>query len=341
MDFGAFLANLIPTLGLAALAVLAHLAYKHRWAWWLYKVLLWLYVGLVGVLSVMMGGVWYMAAKKPEILQKSAGASSLTAENLPGLFWGGLCITLFSMLVLLPWTRRWIFRAFPGSPDSPPHEMGAVFFISVLTGFLLFLLFFFDLEAMLPQLQKMNLLEGVVTFLVLQIVIVVAGAGTFVSRSVPEAVVRLGITPVSREVALKMVGLGLLAFIAVFFGGEVLLRPFMDPALQKLEHAMKPPGEFPLSLLSGFAIALGAGIGEELFFRGLLQPVFGLFPTAALFAVIHFHYGLTPLMLMVFLLGCLFGWIRKRYNTTAAIIAHASYDLFALLVTAILGFINQ
>jgi len=83
-------------------------------------------------------------------------------------------------------------------------------------------------------------------------------------------------------------------------------------------------------------VAGGAAIGEEIAFRGALQPVFGLWPTALFFALVHIQYTLTPAALIIFGVALGLGWLRRRYNTTTSIVAHFLYDfsLFALSLYA-------
>jgi membrane protease YdiL (CAAX protease family) len=78
-------------------------------------------------------------------------------------------------------------------------------------------------------------------------------------------------------------------------------------------------------------VGISAGLGEEILFRGLIQPVFGVLATSALFALIHLHYGPTPLLLELFLIGIVLGLVRQRWNTTAAIWVHGGFDFFALI----------
>ena len=82
------------------------------------------------------------------------------------------------------------------------------------------------------------------------------------------------------------------------------------------------------SLPAALLLAMLAGSGEEILFRGALQPVFGLGVSSLLFALIHVHYGFSPAILVLFLLGVGFGLVRIRYSTTAAIICHATYNFF-------------
>jgi uncharacterized protein len=90
------------------------------------------------------------------------------------------------------------------------------------------------------------------------------------------------------------------------------------------------------TLTIGFMLAASAALGEEIAFRGALQPIFGLLPTTILFAAIHTQYVLTPASLLIFFVGLGFGWLRYRYNTTTSIVAHFLYDfmLVALSVFA-------
>ena len=82
-------------------------------------------------------------------------------------------------------------------------------------------------------------------------------------------------------------------------------------------------------------IGLSAGIGEELLFRGAIQPRYGIFLTSVLFALLHSQYGFSFITLGTFLLGCIFGVIAKRYGTTHAIIAHTSYNTLAVIIAAL------
>jgi membrane protease YdiL (CAAX protease family) len=87
-------------------------------------------------------------------------------------------------------------------------------------------------------------------------------------------------------------------------------------------------------------IAFTAAVGEEIAFRGALQPIFGLTLTSLLFAVIHVQYTLTPASGLILVLAFTLGWLRLRYNTTVAIIAHFLYN-FVLLFLAVVAVYGQ
>ncbi|MCA9789556.1 MAG: hypothetical protein KC462_07270, partial [Cyanobacteria bacterium HKST-UBA05] len=57
-----------------------------------------------------------------------------------------------------------------------------------------------------------------------------------------------------------------------------LVEPYVDPnilkAVEAISQSLAPPDKPWLVLLSGLVIGLCAGIGEEMLFRGLIQPVF-------------------------------------------------------------------
>jgi membrane protease YdiL (CAAX protease family) len=80
-------------------------------------------------------------------------------------------------------------------------------------------------------------------------------------------------------------------------------------------------------------ISLFAGIGEEVFFRGVLQRIFirmtqnpwmGIVLTAAIFSGIHFQfYGFFPRFLLGILLGAIYWYSGSLWT---AILAHFLYD---------------
>jgi hypothetical protein len=85
------------------------------------------------------------------------------------------------------------------------------------------------------------------------------------------------------------------------------------------------------------AIALLAGVGEEMLFRGTLQAVFtrggpwaGLAAASLLFGLLH---AVTPAYaVLATLMGAYLGWLWQRTgNLLTPIVAHSLYDFFALV----------
>lgn len=98
----------------------------------------------------------------------------------------------------------------------------------------------------------------------------------------------------------------------------------VDAAVEALAEELFGP---LLGSIAGIlTIGAAAAIGEETIFRGALQPRFGNLATALLFALLHSQYGLSLATLVAFILGFGLGVLRDRYNTTAAMVAHAIYN---------------
>ena len=126
------------------------------------------------------------------------------------------------------------------------------------------------------------------------------------------------------------IGYGLLTTLAILVVGAGI-----GLAVQALGvNTENPQAEaIAAALTPQLAVAVGllAGLGEEIYFRGFLQPRIGTFWQAALFGAIHATY-LTPLqVLLPFLLGLAFGVLRERVGLWAPIVAHASYNAIVLV----------
>ncbi|HEX6848361.1 MAG TPA: CPBP family intramembrane glutamic endopeptidase [Chitinophagaceae bacterium] len=92
-------------------------------------------------------------------------------------------------------------------------------------------------------------------------------------------------------------------------------------------------------LLNLVLIAVFAGVGEELFFRGVLQRLFikifknpwaGILVTAFIFSAVHLQfYGFIPRFILGILLGLIYWYSGSLWS---AIIAHFAYDAFAVIM---------
>lgn len=84
-------------------------------------------------------------------------------------------------------------------------------------------------------------------------------------------------------------------------------------------------------------VALCAGIGEEIFFRGLLQRWIGVWGQAVAFGLAHAGNAYVPQVLFAAGLGVAFGLLQRRgWSLVSLIIAHAAYD-FTILALAIVA----
>jgi membrane protease YdiL (CAAX protease family) len=88
-----------------------------------------------------------------------------------------------------------------------------------------------------------------------------------------------------------------------------------------------------LPVWARIAIALSAGVVEETFFRGFLQPRVGVALSTVLFALAHLSYGQPFLLVGITVLSLLYAQLaRRRGGIWAPIAAHAVFDLVQLLV---------
>ena len=163
------------------------------------------------------------------------------------------------------------------------------------------------------------------------------GTGWRIRRDWREVLQRLGLrTPTPRD-CLAGLAFGFLIFVGVTFATLIMLSAAPADQFGAQTDGSRPlfeivKGSLPAALL----VAILAGTGEEILFRGALQPVFGLSVSAFLFTIVHVQYGLSPATLLLFFVSLGMGLVRKRYSTTAAIIAHATYDFAPFLIYRLL-----
>ncbi|HEX5133049.1 MAG TPA: CPBP family glutamic-type intramembrane protease [Candidatus Krumholzibacteria bacterium] len=82
-------------------------------------------------------------------------------------------------------------------------------------------------------------------------------------------------------------------------------------------------------------VACAAGWGEELLFRGALQPIAGIWLTSAAFVLLHGalrhrNRGGAAFAAFLFAASSGLGWLAREQGLAAAMLAHAAYDLVVL-----------
>jgi len=163
-----------------------------------------------------------------------------------------------------------------------------------------------------------------------EIAVALAGVGWLVRRRARDTMERLGLGPVRIE-HLPVILVGLLGAIGINAGMEALQQAFF-PGLWQLDKQATDLIAGNLPVWSALVLGLSAGLGEEILLRGALQPRLGIVLTALLFASGHVQYTWFG-MLTIAMLGVLLGVVRKRTNTTTAIIVHGLYDIFAVIAS--------
>jgi membrane protease YdiL (CAAX protease family) len=99
----------------------------------------------------------------------------------------------------------------------------------------------------------------------------------------------------------------------------------------------QPPAMVPfiagLPIVVRILISLSAGVVEETFFRGFLQPRVGIVLSTAFFALAHLSYGQPFMLIGITLLSLIYALLVKwRQNVWPAIAAHVFFDAIQLLV---------
>lgn len=91
-----------------------------------------------------------------------------------------------------------------------------------------------------------------------------------------------------------------------------------------------------LNVLEILFISFCAGVGEELFFRGVVQPLLGVWATSFLFVLLHgylnpFNIPLTFYGIFMVLVIGVMGLFTEHLGILTAITAHATIDFILLL----------
>ncbi len=246
----------------------------------------------------------------------------------------GLALMLFlvggvGLAVLLPPVRRWIARFTDTNPASPVGVVAlslAAYYVGASVGQVLLV---GGLEGLAALPMEATLADLLLTGLAM-VLFGVFGVGWPIRRAWGETLRRLGLRlPTLRQ--------------AAFAVGAVAGFLLLDYAVAVGWHAVAPEqydligrvslGLFgEMSVAKAAAIGLSAGIGEEVLFRGAVQPRFGLWITALLFTAGHTQYGLSPATLEILLIGIILGVIRNRTNTTTCIAIHVLYNFVDVLL---------
>jgi len=140
---------------------------------------------------------------------------------------------------------------------------------------------------------------------------------------------------VPRELGLGVL-LGIAAWVVVL-AGVMAIGLFLYALGGEKAIPKEPPAMVTwiaaLPVLVRMSISLSAGIVEEGFFRGFLQPRIGIPASTALFVFAHFSYGQPFMLVGIAILSLIYAFlVRWRQNIWPAIAAHTLFDGVQLLV---------
>ena len=124
--------------------------------------------------------------------------------------------------------------------------------------------------------------------------------------------------------------------MGIFFGLVVIWMselPFFEKSLSNYKRLLD---NFKITIWRAIYLSVCAGVGEEIFFRGAVQPLLGITLTAVFFVAIHGYFSLKDwkvsffaLLLTGFIM--VLGWAAKELSLWHAIAGHFSYDLVLLI----------
>ena len=226
-------------------------------------------------------------------------------------------------------TRHSLERILPIDPHSPLHTL-ALIFSGYLAGSVIL-----QVSGGLDELAENLPPVSIWLFLAQQlgfVLISFLGVGAMMRRDWTAVWQRLGLEAVTSRQLLESIGwIGLLVLLQTLGGA---IWEAIDPEQVALVDELSQILYQDFGFWHWLGLAIGAGIGEEILFRGALQPVLGIWFTSILFAIVHVQYGfLTPATIVLLLLSLILGFIRRRHNTSVAILVHFGYDLTLALIT--------
>ncbi|MCB9437415.1 MAG: CPBP family intramembrane metalloprotease [Anaerolineales bacterium] len=157
------------------------------------------------------------------------------------------------------------------------------------------------------------------------------GVGAFTRRSWSGIAKRLGLGHLTIEsLAIGALSAIILIFVQIFMAW-IWLALAGQETFENQSEASQAISDSINTIWLALGVAFTAAVGEEIAFRGALQPIFGLRWTAVIFTLIHMQYTFTPAALIILVVALGFGWLRQRYNLYASIMAHFVYNFLPLL----------
>ena len=267
----------------------------------------------------------------------------LPVQSWAWLSWGIFIPALAGLLLLLKPVRRWLAKFSTLDAGNPVHAVSVsmTMFIPIYLAITLGIGLDTLATQIATQVEETGRQPVTIGMLWVQtalfVVIALIGVGWLTRRSLKDSLARLGVVrPTARQVLVGVaLALALVPAVMLLEAGANAIGMGADADVESLtEQLIGPLFQTPLGILS---IGLAAGIGEEILFRGAMQPRFSLVLTALFFALLHSNYGITLSTLIVFLLGIVLGVIRSRYNTSTAMITHAAYNSTLALLASFAG----
>jgi hypothetical protein len=271
----------------------------------------------------------YLMLGAPGFLLFIAGLAVTTQRGFGGLGPTLLCTGAGLLIPTVHPLRVYLARVGDFDPRDPVHILGIGIFLGAL-GFLGAQL----IESPDPaDVQSFGLGAIAIQGLFFAALAVIA-VGYKIDRTWPQVRDRLGLVRPTAAGIWAACGVVVLGFMV---GGLAswLTTKTNDAYARDIDKSIDIITTNGPVWLAAPVIGLSAGIGEELLFRGAIQPRYGIVPAALLFALLHSQYGFSFVTLGTFILGCLLGYVARKYGTTHSIIAHSAYNILAVILSSL------
>jgi uncharacterized protein len=136
--------------------------------------------------------------------------------------------------------------------------------------------------------------------------------------------------PAGYQISLGGLAGCLAAAVIMFLAG----RPPVSGVLNDF-YIVKAISEVKFTPFDRIQLSVFAGVGEELLFRGAIQPLLGIWITSIIFIGIHGYFkfksaGHLLFGVLMFGLSVLLGYLFEYAGLIAAMSAHAVYDIIML-----------
>ncbi|MCA9904778.1 MAG: CPBP family intramembrane metalloprotease [Anaerolineae bacterium] len=295
----------------------------------------WILYGIAG-LNLMLGS---------SALVSSLSGSLPTLNSGDGLGAFALAVITSGIAVFaigVPDLRRMLQRTIgTGGGFDPDSNVHLAAFVLAITGVSVNLILFIlggGISGLASDIADAGIaLDGVIFQNLIWVVLAAFGVGLWIRRDFSTTIDRLGLnTFTPRNIIAGLIGVvaGIGFIILAGMAMQMLLQPDVLQQQQAASDALVQQFD---SVSMALFVAVAVGVGEEILFRGAIQPVFGNLMTSLLFTIIHTQYALTPATLIIFAVSLGFGYLRKHYGTASAIIAHIGYDFFQLATAVLIG----
>ncbi len=310
--------------------------------------------GVIGSLTAVSGAMLLMA---PELVGDISPPPGLSEESMPEgsieaiadsfvtvLMPLGMITALLGftgLLLLIPSVRRMLVRIVPIDPRRLTHTV-ALHYALMLVLFSAAVAYAIPIIATNPEgrelIEQATERAGLLGIWVQNLgfaLLGLLGVGLFVARGPGATLRRLGVTP---WINVRWWAGATIIALAAAWGVDAMwsiVSPESLNEVNKLSELLFDP-IIAYGVAGALTIGLAAGIGEEIIFRGAMQPRFGLGLTALLFTAIHTQYTVSLALVQILVVALLLGYARKYSNTTTTIAIHATYN-FALAMTAVLS----